>query len=182
MTDPSKVVETWLKRVGRSSFSYSDRATKQPASVKKFNPVKLDETAEKLIDGIYKWWYGETKTKPRFNDVVICLSQYVSRNNNLANKLVPHVPALDDLNFIWDKESRIAVTSGDPVTYMGINRELINKWYKHYKDLETDFGQLADEVITDCIVAPSTLKFAKAAALMVVLNERRTNETSTTAP
>lgn len=55
MTDPSKVVETWLKRVGRSSFSYSDRAAQQPTSVKKFNPVKLDETAEKLIDSIYKW-------------------------------------------------------------------------------------------------------------------------------
>ena len=97
----------------------------------------------------------------------------MSRNNNYANKLVPHVPSLDDLNFIWDKESRIAVTSGDPVTYMAINRELINKWYEHYKSLDTDFAQLADEVISDCVVAPSTLKFAKAAALMVVLNERR---------
>lgn len=173
MTDPSKVVETWLKKVGRTSFSYSDRVFHQPESVKKFNPVKLDSTVEKLIDSIYKWWDGEIKTKPRFNDVVICLSQYVSRNNNYTNKLVPHVPALDDLNFIWDKESRIAVTSGDPVTCMGINRELINKWYNTYKDLETDFGQLADEVISDCVVAPSTLKFAKAAALMVVLNERR---------
>lgn len=173
MTDPSKVVETWLKKVGRTSFSYSDRVIHQPESVKKFNPVKLDSTLEKLIDTIYKWWDGEIKTKPRFNDVVICLSQYVSRNNNYVNKLVPHVPALDDLNFIWDKESRIAVTSGDPVTYMGINRELINKWYEHYKDLETNFGQLADEVISDCVVAPSTLKFAKAASLMVVLNERR---------
>lgn len=182
MIDPSKVVETWLKRVGRSSFSYSDRAAQQPTSVKKFNPVKLDETAEKLIDRIYKWWYGETKTKPRFNDVVICLSQYVSRNNNYANKLVPHVPDLKDLNYIWDKDSRISVTSGDPDTYMGISRQHINKWYEHYSALETDFGQLADEVITDCIAAPSTLKFAKAAALMVVLNERRTNETSTTAP
>lgn len=173
MTDPSKVVETWLKKVGRSSFSYSDRTVHQPESVKKFNPVKLDLTVEKLIDSIYKWCNGEIKTKPRFNDVVICLSQYVSRNNNYANKLVPHVPALDDLNFIWDKESRITVTSGDPVTYMGINSELINKWYNTYRDLETDFGQLADEVISDCVVAPSTLKFAKAAALMVVLNERR---------
>ena len=173
MTDPSKVVETWLKKVGRSSFSYSDRTNHQPESVKKFNPIKLDSTVEKLIDSIYKWCDGEIKTKPRFNDVVICLSQYVSRNNNYANKLVPHVPALDDLHFIWDKESRIAVTSGDPVTYMGINRELINKWYNTYKDLETDFGQLADEVISDCVVAPSTLKFAKAAALMVVLNDRR---------
>lgn len=173
MPDPSKVVEGWLKKVGRSSFSYSDRTIHQPESVKKFNPVKLDSTVEKLIDNIYKWCGGEIKTKPRFNDVVICLSQYVSRNNNYANKLVPHVPALNDLNFIWDKESRIAVTSGDPVTYMGINREHINKWYDTYKDLETDFGQLADEVISDCVVAPSTLKFAKAAALMVVLNERR---------
>lgn len=173
MTDPSKVVEGWLKKVGRTSFSYSDRTIHQPESVKKFNPVKLDSTVEKLIDSIYKWWDGEIKTKPRFNDVVICLSQYVSRNNNYANKLVPHVPALNDLNSIWDKESRIAVTSGDPVTYMGINRKLISKWYNTYKDLETDFGQLADEVISDCVVAPSTLKFAKAAALMVVLNERR---------
>lgn len=182
MTDPSKVVETWLKKVGRSSFSYSNRTIYQPESVKKFNPVKLDSTVEKLIYSIYKWCDGEIKTKPRFNDVVICLSQYVSRNNNYANKLVPHVPALNDLNFIWDKESRIAVTSGDPDTYMGISRQHINKWYEHYSALETDFGQLADEVITDCIAAPSTLKFAKAAALMVVLNERRTNETSTTAP
>lgn len=180
--DPSKVVEQWLKKVGRSSFSYSDRAIHQPESVKKFNPVKLDATAEKLIDSIYKWWGGEIKTKPRFNEVVICLSQYVSRNNNFANKLVPHVPDLKDLNYIWDKESRIAVTGGDPETYMGIDRALINKWYEHYKSLDTDFAQLADEVISDCVVAPSTLKFAKAAALMVVLNERRNNATPTTAP
>ncbi len=173
MTDPSKVVETWLKKVGRSSFSYSDRTIHQPESVKKFNPVKLDSTVEKLIDSIYKWWGGEIKTKPRFNDVVICLSQYVSRNNNYANKLVPHVPSLDDLNFIWDKESRISVTSGDPQTYMAINRELINKWYEHFSKHEGGMAQLADEVISDCVVAPSTLKFAKAAALMVVLNERR---------
>ena len=180
--DASKVVEHWLKQVGRSSFSYSDMAVRQPASVKKFNPVKLDATAEKLIENIYKWCNGEIKTKPRFNEVVICLSQYVSRNNNYANKLVPHVPDLKDLNYIWDKDSRISITSGDPETYMGIDRKIINKWYEHFLVLETGFGQLADEVITDCIQAPSTLKFAKASALMVVLNERSKNAPYATAP
>ena len=181
MKNPSKVVETWLMKVGRSSFSYSDRAVSQPESVKKFNPMQLDTTTEKLIENIYKWCNGEIKTKPRFNDVVVCLTQYVNRNNNYANKLVPHVPSLDDLNFIWDKESRVSVTSGDPETYMAINRELINKWYEHFSKYEGNLGQLADEVITDCIVAPSTLKLAKASALMVLLNERKNNATTTTA-
>lgn len=182
MSDPSKVVEGWLKKVGRVSFSFSNRPDKQPESVQKFNPTKLDTTAEKLVESIYKWCNGEIKTKPRFGDVVVCLTQYVSRNNNYANKLVPHVPSLDDLNFIWDKESRISVTSGDPKTYMAINRELINKWYERFSKYEGDMAQLADEVITDCIVAPSTLKLAKASALMVLLNERKFNATATTTP
>lgn len=180
MTDPSKVIENWLLQVGRSSFSYSDRPDNQADSIKKFNSVKLDLTMEKLIEDIYKWCNGERKKKPRFSDVIICLSQYVVRNNNYCNKLVPHVPSLEDLNYVWDKKSRIAVTKGDPETYMGVSRQTINKWYDVYKKLDVDFGQLADEVITDCVVAPSTLKFAKAAALMVVLNERRNVATTTT--
>lgn len=181
MENQSKVIEQWLLQVGRSSFSYSDRPDNQADSIKKFNPAKLDLTVEKLIKDIYDWCNGERKRKPRFNDIVICLSQYVVRNNNYCNKLVSHVPSLEDLNYIWDKKSRIAVTNGDPETYMGIDRKQINRWYDTYRNLETDFGQLADEVITDCVVAPSTLKFAKAAALMVVLNERRNVATTTTA-
>lgn len=173
MTDPIKVVERWLKQAGRSSFYYTDRPDLQPASVKKFNPMSLDSTAEKLIESIHKWCSGEVKTKPRFNDIVICLVQYVNRNNNYSNQLVPHVPALDDLNFIWDRKSHIYVTEGDPVTSLAINSCQIQSWYERFSKYEGDFGQLADEVITDCIVTPSTIKLAKACALMVVLNERK---------
>lgn len=173
MTDPCKVVERWLKQVRQGGFSYSDRPDKQPVAVKKFNNINLDSTAEKLINSIYKWCHGEVKTKPRFNDVVICLVQYVNRNNNYANQLVPHIPALDDLNFIWDRKSRIYVTDGDPVNSMAINSNQIRDWYEHFSEYEGDFAKLADDVITDCIVTPSTLKLAKASALMVVLNERK---------
>ena len=182
MADPSKVVDKWIQAAGYRSFNYSDRVDQQPENVQKFNPVKLDETVEKLLDNIYKWCKGERKTKPQFNDVVVCLGQYLSRNNNMCNKLVPHVPALDDLNFIWDNESRITVSSRPSRNAMWIDSYAINKWYERFSKHEGDMAQLADELITDCIAAPSSIKFAKAAALMVLLNERKNNATTTTTP
>lgn len=173
MTDPSTTIDKWIQKAGYRSFNYADRVDQQPENVRKFNPVKLDETVEKLIESIYKWCNGERKTKPRFNDVVVCLGQYLSRNNNLANKLVPHVPSLPDLNFIWDCKSRITISSRPSRNRIWVESGLINKWYEHFSSYEGDFGQLADEVITDCIAAPSTINFARASALMALLNERK---------